>query len=692
MGRKVLKQTSEKEWYYGELSDHEKLQNGMGVKIERDGSIYYGSWEEGLRAGNGVLCEADGRLVAGEWVEDKSADKSLMIYQSSDIYTMFCGKLENGKPIEGTMICSDGKIYHGIFTEWNKDHFNGEGTIIWTDERIYAGRWKNRGTDIGGVIRRPDGRMTGTLSNVRDGYAAKSWQGDAEKHFFYGKLEDEEARNADGILIYTDGEFYAGKIKGGQKTGFGIYRSPDQRIYIGEWDGGVMQGNGICVKISGGAVEFYVGEFKNTLYSGLGCLFSRINDKWNLSYCGTWKEGEKNGEGVDGSQNVMNWEMGTPNISLEQVRAPGPMRSWYDKKEIVSRAIFNSLENGEEFGDEKCFVGIRADADAPYQRTMQIEPGCDYELRVFYHNNADGKAASEKGTARETKLRVFYTKMLRPGESGVVSASLTSEGCSVPIIWDGIEAAASEELNLNYKIASARIYNKCHENGRVLPQTLFTDMGTSIGEKEMDGKIPPGSSGYVTFILHASGKKREGSVSFSKQTTPIGNTADRGQGGYEAANKSEPYPSGSNKLEGNEEGKKKRHSRISVKVLAASENGEYGKLVSADIGEVINVKIIFTNNASIQDIRISIDLPSTVEPVSGTSVLELSDGTSRKQPDDWIVKGLGFTQFPADGEGEIRFGARYFPDPANSSENMKIRAEIDTAYVTMNSELVITER
>lgn len=708
MGRRMLQQTSEKEWYFGELSGDEKTQNGIGLKRERDGSLYYGLWENGLREGFGVLCEPDGGLLAGTWENDKPSGIMLKVYPIGNIWAVFCGKLERGKPKDGTLLCSDGKIYHGLFSEWNKENFDGEGALLWPDKRIYAGRWKNGGTDIGGVIRRMDGRMTGTLSNVRKGYAARSWQG-TEKLFFYGITDDEEVRNSNGILFYANGEFYAGELRGGQRTGFGVYRSSDESIYIGEWGNGMMHGQGMRICWSAGFVDFYVGEFKNSLYGGEGCSLCRTQGEWDFLYSGSWREGKKSGEGIlnlnegkvyvgkftedqrngagetigpDGSRSEMNWKMGIPDILLEQVNGPGPLRGQYGKQEIILQATLNSLKDGDEFGEEQYFVGIRADADAPYQRAMRIEPGCDYEIRIFYHNDADVKTAGKEGTAKETKLKVFYTKGMKPGENGVVSACITSKGSSIPVIWDGIIIQSSQELNMNYKIASAKIFNSWKREGHILPQTLFMEEGAYLGTDQLNGILPPGSSGYVTFIVHASGKKSENSVSFSPKAVPVANSYAKEQGVDGICNGAGLK----------ESGKKRRHSRISVGIMASTGNSEYKKLVSADIGEEINVKVVFTNNASERDIIISVVLPPVVELINGSSILELSDGSRCKQPDHWINDGLVITNFFAEGEGEVQFKLRYFPNASSSLGNEKIVSRIESTDITMHSELQIIER
>ena len=54
MNRRDLHKISEKEWYFGNLTDNGETKDGTGIKRERDGSLYYGGWMNGLREGNGM--------------------------------------------------------------------------------------------------------------------------------------------------------------------------------------------------------------------------------------------------------------------------------------------------------------------------------------------------------------------------------------------------------------------------------------------------------------------------------------------------------------------------------------------------------------------------------------------------------------------------------------------------------------
>ena len=704
MDRKELKQFSDKEWYYGNLSDG--LQDGSGIKKERDGTIYCGEWKRNLRSGVGCLCSPDGGLIVAEWAEDRALDVKFRIWGSGG-FAVFSGKIEKDILKEGTLFRSDGRLYHGIFSDLKGDDFNGEGALLWPDKRIYAGHWKKGGTDIGGVIRRADGRVTGTLSNVRKGYCVKSWHQESEKQFFYGITKDDEVRNSNGIIFYNNDEFFAGEMIGGQKNGNGIYRSTDGYVRIGEWINDVQQGWGICFKCIDEIIDIYIGDFEDGLFSGNGCMLRRKSGKWSFDYFGKWKSGKKSGKGFsnlgddklfigefrsnlmdgegetilsDGTKSTSHWKEGVPDISLEEVYSFGPERSMYSKKEKIAQAVMNSLSDGDEFGDERYFVGIRADENGAYQRSLNVEAGCDYEVRIFYHN--DALSSFETASAYAAKMKIYFTKQISRQGGGSVSASVSADNAVPPLVWDAITLSADEDLNISYKIASAKIHNGYKTNGHIMPQALFTDNGTLLGTNELNGELPPDSSGYVTFILHTSGIKKENSISFKQTAGTISKNKENNSANVQNQNISDNFA----------KGRKKKRSRIFIGVCAACVNNEFAKEVQAEIGEEIDVKFSFANNASENDIKISAVIPPCFEFVAGSSVLELSDGSRCKCSDNWISEGLMLPNFMADGEGSLCFKLRYLPDPGTSPNDIKVKAGIETADITMWGEMKFFER
>lgn len=699
MGEKQLYYTSEKEWSYGDFSDENRAQNGIGIKKDRDGSFFCGSWENGLRTGIGALAEPDGGMVIGTWEDDAVKEVLCRIYKDGDCFSFFYGVIEKEKPKEGLLLRSDGNLYYGEFNEWQQNDFNGEGVRIWPNgKRIYAGRWKKGNTDIGGVMHREDGRIVGTLSNVKKGMEAKSWNNENDKLFFYGMTKDEEARNAKGLYVYSNGELYIGEMCAGEKTGKGIFRDQAGRFYFGNYEEGIIKGQGLGIKTIGEArIMIYLGGLKDTSFHGEGCSFSREQNVWifnflgnakesrtdgkclystgnNMLYLGNFKEGKKDGKeesiSQDGTRAVMNWKMGVPDISIETITEPGPVRKKYGPEDSISSATINSIVSEDNSISEISFMGIRADETSDYQRFIQIEPGCDYELKIYYHNDANDEM-SGNAVAEDVTMKVNYPKQIGPGQDAYISSIIESTNTSTPIVWDCIKISSAEELKIDYKIASAKIHNDDCTNGKVVPQSIFLPTGFRLGTDELNGKIEAGREGYITLLLHAGGEKRANSTSFRTFS----------------GNKKQTAPEIQSIQSLNPEKKKKR-SKIFVKALALTDENEYVKGITADIGENINVCIPFTNSASDKDIKLFVTLPDNVEYVKGSSKLKLSYKSEEKVKEPWIESGLVLKQFPADAEGELSFNIRFYPS-SNSVGSDKVSVRLDTDDISMNAELEI---
>ncbi len=728
MSNKDLHILSDKEWCFGELSDTGTI-NGMGLKRERDGSLFYGGWTGGLRNGFGMLGDPDGALKVGTWSEDASDELFLFVWPAGSAFTLFFGTMESGKPSEGTLICRDGRMYSGIFNEWQKDDFNGEGALMWANQRIYAGHWKKGGTDIGGVIRRPDredGKLVGTLSNVRKGFEAKSWPQDSEKQFFYGQASDEEVRNADGILFYKGVEFFSGEMVGGQKSGYGLYRTPEGEMLFGNWENGSLHGQGISLKVTADSTECYVGIFKNSRFHGEGCMLCRKEGVWDFIYTGSYENGEKSGYGLlnlgdgqfyiggfsadlkdgegetvkaDGSRSKMSWKLGVPDIVLESIDSPGPDRQVYSMVDSIEAATINSVDSftGK---DEFRFVGIRADENDVYSREIQINPGCDYEVRLLYRNDS----TNPSGVANEVKLKAFYSKEIDADQPGIVSAMILSENTDTPVVWDGIRLLANENMSISYKIASARIAGNGAMNGHVLPHTLFSEDGVLLGTDALDGVLRAGDEGYVTFVIHSSGKRDGASPSFTrtvKTEAPKVNEAPNEPEVPEMAQMPEVPQMEENIASGigsdaqslmNQElqgaDKKRKRSRISISVFGNSPDGWQEKSIGADVGQEVSIMIDFTNSASQQDLKITVKLPEALEYIPGSTFIQLPKGIMHKAGDAWLSEGMEFMNFEGDGNGKILFTARFFP----SSGPAEISATIETMYLSMNGSLTVVSQ
>lgn len=284
--------------YCGKPLNLETGLDGAGLKQERDGTLYAGEWSAGLREGFGSAIDADGRVWTGLWKDDQLTGSCVCVYPANSSYAVFHGTLKDGEFQEGTAFFANGRLYHGIFTEWRGTAFDGEGALRFQDGRIYAGRWKNGGTDIGGVIRRVDGRVNGKLTNTRPDYIAKAWNQESDRIFFYGQAADGDVRNGTGINFYADNRVFAGTLRGGAKNGIAVLQNSNGTIQAGEWKNDIFQGQGVWVQRAEGKIVLYIGGFSQGLFHGRGIRLIYQNNAWNLSYYGDWAAGQRTGIGL----------------------------------------------------------------------------------------------------------------------------------------------------------------------------------------------------------------------------------------------------------------------------------------------------------------------------------------------------------------------------------------------------------
>ena len=67
----------------------------------------------------------------------------------------------------------------------------------------------------------------------------------------------------------------------------------------------------------------------------------------------------------------------------------GPERTTYTNESPAPYAVFNSITDNVVIGDERNFVRMReADSDEKFRDEVEVEPGKEYEVFIYFHNNA----------------------------------------------------------------------------------------------------------------------------------------------------------------------------------------------------------------------------------------------------------------------------------------------------------------
>ena len=197
-----------------------------------------------------------------------------------------------------------------------------------------------------------------------------------------------------------------------------------------------------------------------------------------------------------------------PLMLATNVSAWGPERPTYTNENPADHATFNSITNNAAVGDERDFVRIEEKGSGrAYSSDITIEAGKQYEVYIYYHNDASGTYNDSQhdyvGVAREVRLSSNFPDELVAGERGTVSATITSTTTDPAAVWDEAYITAKEALTLHYVEGSAKIYNDWGVNGSVLSTNLFSEAGTFLGLNELNGIILGCDeySGHVNYTI-----------------------------------------------------------------------------------------------------------------------------------------------------------------------------------------------
>lgn len=196
-------------------------------------------------------------------------------------------------------------------------------------------------------------------------------------------------------------------------------------------------------------------------------------------------------------------------------------------------AVFNSITNNPEFGDERKFVGIRkitngactpvSVSTAPYVESINIEKASTYEVRIYYHNNSDPKTVGKKaiGIADGAGIRSYFPSILKAEKKDSISATIMAGDTEPTEVSSSVKIIAESDCYLRYIPGTAVFHNKGELNGKsVGPKYLF-GVGSLIGFNKLSGLIPGGEeyAGFITYRLFSDYPDFEVSLSAKKQNS-----------------------------------------------------------------------------------------------------------------------------------------------------------------------------
>ncbi len=190
----------------------------------------------------------------------------------------------------------------------------------------------------------------------------------------------------------------------------------------------------------------------------------------------------------------------------------GPERPTFTMEDPATYPTFNSITNNPTIGDERDFVRIGEINTDVTNLTNEVEiiPGKQYLVYVYFHNNASAtyndSAHNNSGVALATRMSTTFPTIIKAGEKGTVSATITANNSDPLSVWDeAYFTTNTSKVMLNYVAGSAKIYNDWGANGTVMSDTIFTEEGALLGLNSLNGVIPGCEEyhGVVSYVVEA---------------------------------------------------------------------------------------------------------------------------------------------------------------------------------------------
>lgn len=187
----------------------------------------------------------------------------------------------------------------------------------------------------------------------------------------------------------------------------------------------------------------------------------------------------------------------------------GPQdRPTYTWDAPADHVTFNSITDNPFLGNERNFVRIREAGTDNEVDEIEVVPGKEYQVSIYYHNDASASLnESGKGISRNTYLRVEFPSYLEAGKNALITGFITASNADPQTVWDGTYIKTSSPVYLNLVPNSVVISNNGTTNGTVLSgEALVSEQGVALGHyANMWGMIPGCNEygGYVNFRIKA---------------------------------------------------------------------------------------------------------------------------------------------------------------------------------------------
>ena len=327
----------------------------------------------------------------------------------------------------------------------------------------------------------------------------------------------------------------------------------------------------------------------------------------------------------------------------------GPSRTTYTVANPASKIVFNSITDNPNVGDERNFVVVKDAANTAsggWQDNVTVQPGKEYLVRMYVHNNA---ASSLNLTA--TNTRVMAALGTNTGTKVDMTGYVSADNASPKEVWDDISFESSDTFNMAYVSGSAKLYNNVTGTaGRTVSDTIMDGSGALVGYNANDGNWPGcfQYAGYVTFKVKPQFASKA-DFTMSKTVRKSGTTA-------------------------------------------------WSESVATNPGDTVQYRVLYNNTStSVQQDNVTIrdTLPAGVTYVPGTTNLFLGSDplTPRKMSDNITTTGINIGSYAAGGMALVIFNAKVAANDALAAcgpNTLKNIAKVETDYGTKQDDADVT--
>ncbi|KAJ4462388.1 putative Phosphatidylinositol 4-phosphate 5-kinase 4 [Paratrimastix pyriformis] len=319
------------QWVAGQM-------HGEGEIKWADGRLYHGQWHNGLRSGMGQMYFPDGSSYEGEFRNNDITGHGVRTFTDGSKYV---GHFEAGTMNgEGTYTWRDGTVYEG---QWRQGCIFGQGTRTFPDGVVLAGAFTESGISGHGTKKWPNGcSYVGSFLRLHSLQGKQLQITKCRPPIMHGDL-DVVCHSIIPMLVRLAIPCRAGidcfacrmsrrppihpfpsahltcragivlsdpsiPIRSPDLPGWGclvlyclqnvmhghgIFVWPDGRRFEGNFNNGVMEGQGVLEWIEGPGLQTYEGAFKENLFHGKGSLYGPTGG----SFHGHYREGRLVGIG-----------------------------------------------------------------------------------------------------------------------------------------------------------------------------------------------------------------------------------------------------------------------------------------------------------------------------------------------------------------------------------------------------------